>query len=223
MTTTRSRRPALLAALAALVLLPTLFTAPAQTQSAPPAAPAGLTAFAGDARAVLAWQPVAGATYAVYRGMSATTVTTLVTPSGFTGTSFTDTTALNGTTYYYAVRAVTAAGSSPVRHQVRVTPRARTCTSGNAVRLENCFPGTTSWKSLGATRSDPSGIEGYLTASSVNAGGSVDLKVTTGWCTPYRVEIYRTGHYGGQQGRLISVVDGQTGNLGFCARESSTT
>ena len=40
----------------------------------------------------------------------------------------------------------------------------------------------------------PSGIEGFLSASSVDAGGSVDLRVTTGgWDVPYHVEIYRTG------------------------------
>ena len=45
--------------------------------------------------------------YNVYRGSTMNNVTTLVSPTGgITATSFTDTTAGNGTTYFYAVRAV---------------------------------------------------------------------------------------------------------------------
>ena len=55
----------------------------------------------------LTWQPMAGAsTYAVYRGTSATSITTMVTALRIvvTATSCTDTTATNGTTYCCAVQ-----------------------------------------------------------------------------------------------------------------------
>src|SRR5467141_1725794 len=71
-----------------------------------PAAPAGATGLALSNAVELAWQPVSGvASYAVYRGSAASAVTTLVSPAGgVIGTSFTDTTATNGTAYFYAVR-----------------------------------------------------------------------------------------------------------------------
>src|SRR5205823_7340620 len=73
-----------------------------------PTAPTGPTGIALDGRVELAWQPVSGADhYAVYRGTSPGSITTAVTPpGGVTGTSFTDTSTANGTTYYYVARAV---------------------------------------------------------------------------------------------------------------------
>src|SRR6202040_1396376 len=90
------------------------------------------------------------------------------------------------------------------------TPAARSCSSGNATVLENCYPGTTAWK-LVAPAQPPAGIEGFVTQTSVNAGGSVDLKVNTGNGSPFHVEIYRTGWYGGALARLVSVIPGLTG------------
>jgi cellulose 1,4-beta-cellobiosidase len=46
--------------------------------------------------------------------------------SGVTATSYTDTTALNGTTYYYVVSAVNASGESSNSSQVSATPSAPT-------------------------------------------------------------------------------------------------
>ena len=58
----------------------------------------------------------------------------------------------------------------------------------------------------------------------MNAGGSVDLRIESGPDVPYRIEIYRTGHYGGDQGRLISVLPGRAGLYQQpCHREPSTT
>src|SRR5439155_17005042 len=89
------RRPLLAAAVAALAL-----AAPALAQAAP--SPAGLTGVALSASVDLAWQPAAGATaYNVYRGTTPTSVTTLISPvGGVAATGFTDTGAVNGTTYY---------------------------------------------------------------------------------------------------------------------------
>jgi titin len=87
-----------------------------------PAAPTGLTAAAGDTQVRLSWNASAGASsYKVFRATS---------PSGYsaplvssiTTTSYTDSTAVNGTTYYYVVRAANAAGDSASSNEVSATP-----------------------------------------------------------------------------------------------------
>src|SRR5690242_16932506 len=106
----------------------TLFAfAPAALAASPPG---GLTGIALDGRVELAWQPSAGATsYAVYRGTSAASVTTRVTPAGgVLGTSFADTTVANGTTYYYAVRAIEGVESSDSK-LAQAAPVARSCST----------------------------------------------------------------------------------------------
>ena len=190
-----------------------------------PFAPVGITAIALDGEAGVAWQPVQDATsYEVYRATTLGGAGTLVSPAGLSQTRFTDASAANGTTYFYSVRAVSDAGASDQSERAQATPRARTCTSSHAVVNENCFPGSTGWKTTTARPAYPDGIEGFASASSVNAGGSVDLRIESGPDVPYRIEIYRTGHYGGDQGRLISVLPGRTGLYQQpCHREPSTT
>jgi hypothetical protein len=165
-----------------------------------------------DGQVGLAWQASPGATsYQVYRGTSSTTINQLISPAGLSSTSFKDTTAANGTTYYYAVKASADGGQSGSEQITQSTPRARSCSTGNAVVVENCFPGTTAWKSPDATRSYDRGIDGFLSESSVNAGGSAELRVQLDWEAPWHIEIYRTGWYGGAQGRLVSVIPGFVG------------
>jgi Domain of unknown function (DUF4082)/Bacterial Ig-like domain len=196
-------------ATAGVLAFTTVTTAPA---ASPPASPAGLTAIALDGGAALSWRPSTGATsYALYRGTSPTAINTLVTPAGFAGTSFTDSSAANGTNYFYAVRAINGDGQSGTGQLTGVTPRARSCSSGNPVVVENCFPGTTNWKTPNGARMYDGGLDGSLSASSINAGESVELRVGVQWEVPYHVEIYRTGHYGGSQGRLISTIPGLSG------------
>jgi hypothetical protein len=86
-----------------------------------PDAPLGLTAAPGNAQAGLQWQPVAGSTsYSVKRSTTA--------GSGYAavanvGTPFhTDIGLVNGTTYYYKVAALNAAGEGPASAEVSVTP-----------------------------------------------------------------------------------------------------
>ena len=72
-------------------------------------APADLVATPGNAQVALAWSTVtASNTYKVYRGPTANgPFTLLASPSAAT---YTDNTAVNGTTYYYAVTAVSPTG-----------------------------------------------------------------------------------------------------------------
>jgi hypothetical protein len=101
-----------------------------QAVTTAPSAPQGLTATGGNTSVGLSWSvpasnggsPVTG--YNIYRGTtpggeSATPLTT-----GITGTSFTDTGLTNGTTYYYTVAAVNAAGTSPPSAEASATPQA---------------------------------------------------------------------------------------------------
>jgi hypothetical protein len=96
---------------------------PAQGQ--PPAAPTGLQATAGDGQVALTWAASAGATsYNVYRATTAGGEGATPYRTGLTATSFTDTGLTNGTTYYYQVTAVNAAGESARSAEVSATPQA---------------------------------------------------------------------------------------------------
>ena len=90
-----------------------------------PSAPTGLTATAGNAQVSLSWNASNGASsYNVKRAtVSGGPYTTLSTAGTLTATTFTDTTAANGTTYYYVVSAVNSAGESPNSAQVSATPQ----------------------------------------------------------------------------------------------------
>ncbi|MCA1963218.1 MAG: discoidin domain-containing protein, partial [Prosthecobacter sp.] len=88
---------------------------------APPAAPTGLVATAGNMQVTMAWNAVAGATS--YNVKRATTDGGPYTVLGsVTGTTATDTTAANNTTYYYVVSAVNAAGEGGNSNQASATP-----------------------------------------------------------------------------------------------------
>jgi fibronectin type 3 domain-containing protein len=190
------------------VMLPS--SAPSAGQ---PAAPAGATAIALDHAIELAWQPVTGATsYNVYRGTSVGSATTLVSPAAGVATpSFTDTTAANGSSYFYAVRAVSAGSESADSLVVQSTPVPRACSTGNAIVLENCYPGNNPWNVRNTATIAAGGIEGYATSLSINRGSAVDLKVNSAPGTTFRTEIYRTGYYGGAGARLFSVITGIPG------------
>src|SRR5689334_4874580 len=164
-----------------------------------PSAPQGVSAIALDARVALSWKSSSGASsYKIYRGTSAGSITTQIGTSSTT--TYTDTTAANNTTYYYAVRA-SGFGDSANSAAIQAKPVAKSCSTGSTVVQENCFPGTTAWRAT-ATGSvspwdpDDTSIEGFMTDTSVNQGGSIDVKINTGDGAAYRLDIYRTGYYG---------------------------
>lgn len=87
-----------------------------------PAAPAGLTATAGNAKVELSWTASSGATsYNVKRATTSGGPYTTV-AAGVAATSYTNTGLTNGTTYYYVVSAVNSAGESANSAQVAATP-----------------------------------------------------------------------------------------------------
>jgi DNA/RNA endonuclease G (NUC1)/fibronectin type 3 domain-containing protein len=93
-----------------------------EVTATPMAAPAGLAATPGNAHVVLNWSAVAGATgYNVKRSTSTGTETTIASPGTNT---FDDTTAVNGTAYFYVVTATNANGESLASNEVTATPAA---------------------------------------------------------------------------------------------------
>ncbi|HEV2437757.1 MAG TPA: polysaccharide lyase family protein [Verrucomicrobiae bacterium] len=91
-----------------------------------PAAPASLTAFAGNTEIFLAWPASVGATgYVIQRGTSSGNETTTV-ASGIAGTNDTDTGLVNGTTYYYVVSATGTAANSGNSPEANATAGALT-------------------------------------------------------------------------------------------------
>lgn len=90
-----------------------------------PAAPAGLTASPGNESITLAWpdSPEADVTgYEVFRSTSPSVDTSGVPLATPTTSDYVDTAVVNGTTYYYVVRAVGMSGTSPASNEVSATP-----------------------------------------------------------------------------------------------------
>jgi fibronectin type 3 domain-containing protein len=93
----------------------------------PPAAPTNLTAKPvgpnnGAASVTLSWTGSTGATsYNVYRSINGNGETAPALATGITGTSFTDTTAGFGTTYFYKVTAVGTGGESAKSNEASAT------------------------------------------------------------------------------------------------------
>ena len=90
----------------------------------PPPAPNGLAATAGDAQVALSWAAASGATsYSVKRAtVSGGPYNTLI--SGLAATNYVDTSASNGTRYYYVVSASNSAGESANSIEASAEPAA---------------------------------------------------------------------------------------------------
>ncbi len=108
----------------------------AETQPLPvPPAPGGLGEITGNSQVALAWTaaPLASS-YNVKRAtVSGGSYTNLASP---TNTSYTDTAAVNGTTYFYVVSAVNGSGESTNSPEVSATPI-------NAIWVNDTDPGIT--------------------------------------------------------------------------------
>ena len=78
----------------------------------------------------------------------------------------------------------------------------------NAIQLENAKPGTRDWL-LTNTYIDPDTwwrsprIEGYCSQTSVKAGDTLKVMVSTNPVSEFSLEIFRTGYYGGDGGRSM--------------------
>ncbi len=78
----------------------------------------------------------------------------------------------------------------------------------DTVRAENARPGTTDWI-LSKTRTDASKIrcpwiEAFCSRTSVRAGETLEIKASTNPPSRFRIDVYRTGFYGGKGGRQVA-------------------
>jgi len=88
-----------------------------------PAAPTGPAAAAGHAQVVLSWTATSFATsYTVKRATALAGPYTVIGTTTAPTVTYTDSTAANGTTYYYVVSATGAGGTSSDTSPVSVTP-----------------------------------------------------------------------------------------------------
>ena len=103
------------------------------TPSAPataPSAPQSLSATAGNAQVSLSWSAPSSnggsalTTYTLYRSTTSGVLGSALSPSPGLSTNYTDTTAVNGTAYYYVVKASNAIGESPASNEAPATPSA---------------------------------------------------------------------------------------------------
>lgn len=96
---------------------------PQESTEEVPAAPSGLTATAGAGQVTLSWGASSGASsYAVKRATASSGPYTVI-ASGLTGTTYSDTSVTNGTTYYYVVTASNSAGESGPSATASATPQ----------------------------------------------------------------------------------------------------
>ncbi|MCP3956471.1 MAG: hypothetical protein GY719_01320 [bacterium] len=113
--------------------------------AAAPAAPTNLVARPGNAQAIVTWTAVSGATgYNVYRGTTEGGPYGAAIATGVGGTSFTDSAAVNDTSYYYVATAVDGTGESAVSNEDWATPRAGTFI-GSVVIGSSSTAITTTW------------------------------------------------------------------------------
>lgn len=106
-----------------------------------PAAPTSLQATAGNAQVALTWTGSTGATsYTVKRSITSGSGYATV-ASGLTGASYTNTSLVNGTPYYYVVTATNSAGESINSAQAAATPGAPSTGGGTTTLRINCGGG----------------------------------------------------------------------------------
>ncbi|MGO8672686.1 MAG: PKD domain-containing protein [Capsulimonadaceae bacterium] len=87
--------------------------ASAMPQVAPPSTPTGLSAAPGNGSVSLTWYAAVGASsYSIFRGSASGAEGSVPVAAGLSGPGYVDTSAANGSTYYYTVTAVNPGGSS---------------------------------------------------------------------------------------------------------------
>jgi fibronectin type 3 domain-containing protein len=182
------------------------------TPIAPPAAPTGLGATAGNAQVALAWTASSGATgYNVYQGTSSGGESGTPVATGITSTTYTVTGLTNGTEYFFKVAAVNSSGTSGYSNEANATP-----TSGGGGTLLAYEPfgesGTTPFALSGASGGGDSGwAAGWDEQSGSTAVPGYNIASTT----PLTYTgLTTTSHYavGGYEyqtsGRALNVASG---------------
>ena len=80
----------------------------------------------------------------------------------------------------------------------------------NLVAAENAKAGADDWH-LERVERDTAPIEGYASKQSVSAGETVELKISTNPASRFKIEIFRTGYYGGKGARKVHEIESVQG------------
>jgi hypothetical protein len=156
------------------------------TPATVPGPPTGLTAKAGQGQVTLTWtapatdggSAVTG--YDVYqstsKGGEATPPVNGTTPIPATTTSYTATGLANGTTYWFTVKAVNAAGRSPASNEVQATPAATTPTPPRTVRA-SAGAGSVALTWTAPATDGGSAVKGYDVYEGTSSGGESSTPV----------------------------------------------
>ncbi len=140
----------------------------------PPAVPAGLAAAAGNASIELSWTASSEATsYNILRGTSSGSLSQIGTN---TTNSYTDSTASNGVTYYYAVQSVSASGTSVSSSTVQA--QALSAPSISSVSINDSSGANALAVTWSASTGASSYTVKYATSSGAAATGSSGCTVT---------------------------------------------
>ncbi|RKH06718.1 chitinase [Corallococcus sp. CA047B] len=151
-----------------------------------PSAPTGLKATGSTTDVALTWGTVTGATgYNVHRAASQSGTYTKLTASPVTSASYKDTSAVGGTTYWYAVTALNAAGESARSSAVSGTRTAPTGVSvtvtPSSVTLARGGVQTFTAKVTGATNTAVTwSVQEGATGGSVTSSGTYTAPQTAG-------------------------------------------
>lgn len=91
-------------------------------------------------------------------------------------------------------------------------PEAASGAETRTIARENAREGTTDWLLTRThiapeTRYRSPRIEGYCSATSLRAGDTLDIMVSTNPPAPFTVDFYRMGYYGGKGGRFMQALD----------------
>jgi predicted phage tail protein len=171
----------------------------AVTPQAPrvPDAPMQLNGMRGDAQVSLDWKAPAddgGSAITSYR-VTPYIGTTAQSPldTGSAASKYTVTGLTNNTAYTFRVAAVNAIGTSA--NSAASDPFTPIPNPPNAIVTENQKAGTSSWQFTDNAKAENHQIEGYASATSVNRGNSIDLKVSLSSSAQYTMDVYRMGWY----------------------------
>jgi rhamnogalacturonan endolyase len=160
-------------------------TPSASAAASSPSAPAGLTATAGDRAVTLNWSASSGASFYTAKrstltlngGGSFNTLNTITLSNTVTGTSYTDTSPTNGSTYSYTVVASNSAGSSSDSTAANAVPVGIAPTAA-PVTLAATALQTTSAGSITLSWPAVTGAVGYVVQRATSSGGPYTLLYT---------------------------------------------
>ncbi len=100
-------------------------------------------------------------------------------------------------------------GAGLLAGETRQVRGAASAARSNLIAEENAKPGARDWQITRVRPNRKGGfrapdIEGYCSRQSVKAGETIDLFVSTKPVSRFKIEIFRTGYYGGRGARLMT-------------------